>query len=192
MPNDVRIEGLNSPSTFQRALSVVLPWETGGRSDGAPHSSPTDLGGTTKWGISIRFAGSIGLDIDGDGRTTNHDVLALTREQAAEIYETHFWRVMRCGEMPYGLALAVFDGAVNQGTGITPRLLQRAAGVIDDGIIGPVTLAAVTRPDRRHEVLLDYMARRGKRYAGTATLEANGRGWYRRLLDIHAKARTAL
>ena len=168
---------------FEHVLSAVLAHE-GGLAD-----DPRDPGGITNFGISIRFAGSVNLDIDGDGRTTGADIRALTREQAAELYFDHFWRPLRCAEMPPGVALMVFDGGVNQGRRTIARRLQRAAGSVDDGIIGRNTLRAIRSWDGRYGDLVgEVAARRARRYAQTRNFERYGLGWMRRLMAVHGKA----
>ncbi len=169
-----------------RALRIVLPHE------GVVSDDPRDAGGFTKYGISIRFAGSIGLDLDGDGRTTNADIIALTVADARAIYLEHFWDRLHCSEYAFGLALAVFDCGINQGTGVAPKLLQRAAGVTADGIIGPVTLRAIRRRNDQAELLRDFMARRCKRYAAHPQVDYFGRGWFRRVIDVDRRALHAL
>jgi len=168
---------------FEQALSAVLAHE-GGLAD-----DPADPGGITNFSISIKFAGSVNLDIDGDGRTTGEDIRALTREQAAELYFDHFWRPLRCAEMTPGVALIVFDGGVNQGQRTIARRLQRAAGAIDDGIIGRNTLRAIRSWDGRYgDLVNEVAARRARRYAQTRNFDRYGLGWMRRLMDVHAKA----
>ena len=170
---------------FERALAVVLALE-GGLADDAG-----DPGGLTKFGISLRFAGSLGFDADGDGRTTGEDIRALTRDQAAALYGEHFWRPLRCADMPAGLALIVFDGGVNQGRRAIARLLQRAAGAVDDGIVGAGTLRAVGAWHSRPDDLIDEIAaRRARRYAQTRNFERYGLGWMRRLMRVHGEARS--
>lgn len=75
---------------------------------------------------------------------------------------------------------------MNQGARTARKLLQRALGVKADSYIGPVTLGALLHTDTA-EVLLDFMARRAKRYARTRGLGRFGRGWYRRLLDVYRR-----
>jgi len=77
--------------------------------------------------------------------------------------------------------------SVNQGPVRARKLLQKAAGVAADGVIGPLTLAAV-RKAPSPEILGDFMARRALHYAGLAQLLRFGRGWFRRLFDIHRRA----
>lgn len=177
---------MHNPDAFERALAIVL------RLEGVLSDDPDDPGGLTKHGVSIRFAGSIGLDLDGDGDTDAADMRALTRAAAAELYRDHFWNRLNCDALPYGLALALFDAGVNQGPRPAARLLQRAAGAVADGFIGPITIAAVTRATGRHALLDDFLARRAKRYAATANFGRYGRGWMRRLFVIHRSADAAL
>ena len=49
--------------------------------------------------------------------------------------------------MPSGIDYLVFDFAVNAGCGGSAKVLQRAVGVVPDGGIGPITLAAVNKHD---------------------------------------------
>lgn len=168
-------------NAWNAALAATLA-EEGGLVD-----HPSDPGGITNHGVSIRFAGSIGLDVDGDGRTTAADIRALTREQAAQIYREHFWEPARCDALPPAVALAHFDAAVNAGLRRAARLLQAAVGSPTDGVIGPATLRAV-RAQPVASVVTDMVDARmewQRTLAGAATF---GRGWRRRCLRIHAAA----
>jgi len=168
------------------ALEFVLAHE-GGLVD-----NPADPGGVTKWGISIRFAGSIGLDLDGDGRTTAADIVAMTPETAAGLYRLHFWDKIAGNKLDQagagGLAFIAFDCAVNQGPRPAARILQRIAGAVPDGLVGPKTIAAAGRISDPGAALARYAAKRGKRYATTANVETFGEGWFRRLIECHAAA----
>lgn len=73
------------------------------------------------------------------------DIRNLTRAQAVDIYRRDFWQRVRGDELPREVAFQALDAAVNHGIGNAVRWMQRAAGVADDGVIGPVTLAAVQR-----------------------------------------------
>ena len=172
-------------ASFERALSIILVHE-GGLSD-----DPRDPGGVTNFGISIRFAGSVGFDVDGDGRTTGEDIRALTQEHAASLHFDHFWKPLHCADMSAGVALIVFDGGVNQGRATIARLLQRAIGVTDDSVVGRNTLHAVgSWAGRIDDLIDDVAARRACRYARTRNFERYGRGWMRRLMHVHGEARS--
>jgi lysozyme family protein len=50
-------------------------------------------------------------------------------------------------DLPAGLDYAVFDYAVNSGTGHAAKALQQAVGATPDGTIGRLTMAAVNSAD---------------------------------------------
>ncbi len=164
-------------SVFALAMAKVLEWEGGFVND------PHDAGGATKYGISIRFAGSIGLDVDGDGKTTNHDIQALTQAQAIDLYRVHFWEKAKCQNLPAGVAFFHFDTAVNMGPDTAAHLLQEALGVKADGVIGPVTIASVARADQK-SLLLKYASIRSAQYMKYRGFNRYGKGWFRRVHDV--------
>lgn len=149
---------------FNKAVDIVITLE-GGYSNAA-----TDAGGETKYGIAKRFYPHL-------------DIPALAIEQAREIYDTDYWRPAKCQELPWPLCLFVFDAAVNQGLGAAGRMLQKAAGVAQDGLLGKQTLKAVLNADQR-ELGAMFMAERALRYTGTRGFDVNGRGWLKRLILV--------
>lgn len=159
-----------SAMTFDYAVAIIILHEGGD----AITEDPDDPGGLTKYGISARAH-------------PNVDIRGLTYSEAAAIYRRDYWDRLRCGELPAGLDLAVFDCGVNQGVGFAAKALQRDAGATPDGIIGPLTLAAV-RQRRPAKLLTDFMARRIKRYASLPHAWKFMRGWSRRAFDIHRHA----
>lgn len=167
--------------SFEQAVEFVLKWE-GGFSD-----HPDDPGGITNYGISIKFAGSINLDITGDDRTTAADIRNLTRGQAKQIYREHFWQKAECDQLPDGVALAVFDAAVNMGVRRSTMFLQMAAGSRPDGIWGPNTRRAVNRSDPI-DLLFEAIARRNRFYGRLGKFDTFGLGWMRRSADCHQTA----
>lgn len=177
---------------FDQAVQWLLTQEGGWGDD------PRDPGGATNFGISLRFALQVGdldhdghpdLDIDGDGQITPSDIRALPREQAIQLYQSQFWALVRADELPWRLAPAVFDAAVNMGRGPAVTLLQHTLGVPGDGHLGPVTLAAARTaaadPVAVNDLLLDYLARRAVRYSQLQTFAHFGYGWMRRLFALH-------
>ncbi|MDP6709539.1 MAG: glycosyl hydrolase 108 family protein [Alphaproteobacteria bacterium] len=168
---------------FEIALALVLAFEGGVADD------QVDPGGLTKAGISLRYLRSLGPagDTDGDGDVDRDDVLALTRQRVHEHYRTGFYDRCRCEELPLPVALLAFDAAVNQGPVTAIKILQRAAGVQDDGIIGPVTMAAISA-QAPVDLAVELAARRARRYARTRNFERYGLGWMRRLSAVLAAA----
>lgn len=126
-----------------------------------------DPGGETKFGISKRAYPHL-------------DIKALTLHDAKDIYRRDFWQRVRGDELPREFAFQALDAAVNHGIGNAVRWMQRAAGVADDGVIGPVTLAAVQRAQPA-DLVLRFNAERLRFYAKLTTFDAFGRGWVNRV-----------
>jgi len=65
---------------------------------------------------------------------------------ADSYYKANFWDVNRLDEIrSQGAANHIYDHGVNRGTGTAAILLQKVLGVMADGDIGPVTIAAANR-----------------------------------------------
>lgn len=119
---------------FNRFIERVLSHE------GGYVNHPQDPGGETNWGITKRTAQANGY---------NGSMRAMTREQAISIYRKAFWERYRADQMPEAVAFQFFDACVNHGYGNAARMLQRAAGVPDDGIIGEISLKAINSASRK-------------------------------------------
>lgn len=138
--------------------------------EGGYSDNPADNGGKTRYGVTERVA---------RGHGYVGDMRQLPLSFAKTIYRKSYWDSIRADELPDALRFDTFDAAVNSGVKQAARWLQRAAGVADDGIIGPMTLAAARKdPDR--------IARRmaGHRLAMMVELadwHTFGRGWARRI-----------
>lgn len=128
---------------------------------------PNDPGGETNWGIAKRSYPSL-------------NIRKLTRPQAIAIYRRDFWDRIHGDDLPPAVAFQALDAAVNHGQGQAVRWLQRAAGVADDGVIGPVTLGAL-RCAPAADLLLRFNAERLDFYTRLATWPSFGRGWVRRV-----------
>ncbi len=116
---------------YARCLAFVLEAEGGYVDD------PLDPGGATNLGITLRV-----LTEWRHTAVTKQEVRDLTREEAGAIYRARYWNSTRCGELPPGVDLMVFDGAVNLGPAQSARMLQAAVGTTQDGSIGPITVKA--------------------------------------------------
>lgn len=110
-------------SYFDRAIVYVLQHEGGLVND------PADPGGLTNRGITQRDYPHL-------------DIRNLTVDQTVEIYRKDYWRPIYDDMTNEDAACKIFDMAVNMGHKQAHKLLQRAVGVEDDGVFGPVTLAA--------------------------------------------------
>lgn len=146
---------------FSKLVERVLSHE------GGYVNNPKDPGGETQWGIAKRSY-------------PNVDIRRLTREGAIAIYRRDFWERVQGDKLPPEIAFQAFDAAVNHGVGNAVRWLQRAAGVADDGHIGPVTLSAIKKAQRA-DLVLNFNAVRLEFYANLSTFPTFGRGWTRRV-----------
>lgn len=170
-------------SSVPAAPQIVLAPPTGSAPDfdmafdrligheGGYVNHPDDPGGETNWGITKRTAREVGYV--GDMRD-------LSRQQAKQIYKEAYWQRARCEELDGAIAFQVFDAAVNHGIGNAIRFLQRAAGVADDGAVGPVTMAAVQAMSVT-DVLARFNAARLDFYTKLSTWPSFGKGWVRRV-----------
>lgn len=181
-------------STFERIHQFTARWE------GGYVNHPSDPGGATNYGISLRYLQDAGMDINEDGLINAQDVRALTPEIAKAIYYREFWKSPRIDRLPVLVAAVVYDGAVNMGAGRSIRQLQERcsaflpakSALALDGVIGLQTEAAVKR--------ICATAESAQLVLGTAILERRSayykelarqerfkpflNGWQRRVKDL--------
>ena len=140
---------------FDQAIRRVFHHE------GYYSNDPSDPGGATKYGISLRLAQSIGdldgdgrldLDFNGDGKVDARDIRLLTAEDAVDLYRRIFWQPYLYNKLTPAVAIKTFDLAVNMGHRQAHLILQRgiracsaADAVKEDGVLGPATLRAANR-----------------------------------------------
>jgi lysozyme family protein len=114
---------------------------------------PDDAGGTTKFGVSLRFLkklietdqnGYAYGDIDHDGDIDDKDIEALTIEDVERIMRQYFWNLLPMDqfETQPRVQWKLFDLAIHASPYESKRVFQRAVKVYPDGIIGEKTLAA--------------------------------------------------
>lgn len=169
---------------FERAVEFVLEHE------GGLSNHPSDPGGITNFGISLRFLKGAGYDINADGRINRDDILALDKDKAKIIYRREWWDKYQYNRI-HCLAIAkkVFDFSVNMGPFTSHVLLQQSVNALQmnqltvDGIIGSKTVDAINScPDG---YLLEELKERAERkYRAIADkhpeLSVFLKGWLRR------------
>jgi len=111
----------------------------------------------------------------------------MTKTEAVEIYRANYWIPARCGDLPGGIDLMVFDFGVNAGPRTAIKCLQKAVGVTEDGSIGPRTLTAVHTANAR-DLIGTLSQLRLSYYRGLANFERFGRGWTNRTEQVTAAA----
>lgn len=144
-------------SHFNRCIDFVL-LEEGGLSH-----HPKDPGGLTQFGISQRSYPAL-------------DIRRLTLDHAKAIYRRDFWERINGDALPVGLNLIVLDMAVNAGVRRAVELLQQILEVKQDGIIGPVTLAAIKQHPMRG-LIEAYSRLRLAHYQSLKSWPTFGHGW---------------
>ncbi len=144
-------------ATFDLAFDRLMA------NEGGYVNNPRDPGGETNFGICKRSYPDL-------------DIKKLTRDLARKIYLRDFWQRGRMDALPPELAFQVFDIAVNSGIETALRMLQRAAGVADDGHIGPVTVAAI-RSKSVTDLLMLLIAERLDFWRKLSTWKTFGKAW---------------
>lgn len=165
---------------FSKCMSRVLAYE------GGYSNHPSDPGGVTLEGVTQRV-------YDGYRQRKGLKARPLTaamRSTAAwqherdEIYRLQYWEKVRGDELPAGIDLVVFDGAVNSGPVQSIKWLQRALGVTADGMIGEVTLTAIDAC-LDDDLLIDDICRRRMGFLRSLkTWSTFGTGWSRRVANV--------
>ena len=159
-------------ASFETAHAFTARWE-GGLTD-----HPADPGGITHYGVSLRWLQHLEATVSGCATlrrvgvalpVSAISVRALTRAQAAQLFQGGFWEPQRCAELPLPLAVTLYDAAVNTGGAQATRLLQRSCNVVgeahldsftplaEDGRCGPLT---IRRCHELAEAGLDYYSAR--------------------------------
>lgn len=125
---------------------------------------PEDRGGPTKWGITLK-AWSEYID----RQATAADVAAITETNARIFYQKEYVLKPNFDMIEdESLRELVVDCGVNHGVYRAAKWLQLAAGVIQDGKVGPKTLEAVNTADA-FDLRLRIIAYRIKLYGKLVT-----------------------
>lgn len=172
----------NNDAAFEAWWRWLLPAE-GGWSD-----KKSDRGGKTNMGVTLatylQYAKEFGLPKNVAG------LIALTPDQQ-KLFARKFWELGRCDKMPAKVAVLHADFGWGSGTVTAAIHLQRVCGVVDDGIIGPITLAKVN--SIMPSVLLDALYKDRAQFL-TAISHGdqivNRAGWHNRNNSCYELAKT--
>jgi len=128
-----------STQTLAKALNFVLDherqtWPCGGSNGFVKEESANDeyLAYRREYGLPSR---------------------SITPQSSIEelaIYMEHYAEPIHVADLPYPIALVLFDSAVNVGTGRVVIWLQAVLGIMQDGGFGPKTLTATKTYIARH------------------------------------------
>ena len=182
------------PSAFEKAVNHCMIYEVGSffkltpeveagfintqsQKDAVGYTNdPLDHGGETKFGVA---------------KNDNPDlnITTLTWSQAEAVYYDRYWITGMCDSFNTRVAVLHFDSCVNHGVARAKKFLQRAVGVTEDGIIGKVTLTAlsVINPVDLCNKICDI---RAKYYQDIVANNPNQarflNGWLRRITEMRA------
>lgn len=125
---------------FEKAFEILIGHE-GGYTD-----NPKDPGNWTggKQGVGVLKGTKFGIAAN---TYPDEDIKNLTVPRAKYLYLRDFWNKLSLDKLPECVRFDLFDAAVNSGVKQSAKFLQRAAGVADDGVIGPATIAAANKID---------------------------------------------
>ena len=153
---------------FERCMIIIFKHEGGYVND------PDDWGGETKYGIAKRYF-------------PDEDIKSLTKERAKDLYMARFWGPMKLlGIESYSVVLEIFDFGINAGRKRAIKTAQQLAGVGRDGILGPISNAAIN--NYKGDFVKDYKHARRVYYEYIATKRNNIKflkGWLNRVDSTH-------
>lgn len=150
-------------------------------------NNPKDKGGATNMGVTIpTLTAWLGR------KATVSDLKALTAEDAKSLYRDLYITKPGFGVIPNQKILGlVVDMAVNHGVGNAVRMLQRAVGVKDDGILGDVTKREIQAANYGH-LYLKLCAERIRFYGRLITKKPDqavfAAGWMNRTASFLERA----
>lgn len=154
---------------FDAALQHVL------EDEGGFSNHPKDPGGATMKGVTLETYRLYKKN----QHLTAEDLKKITNEELRDIYYRRYWNAVKGDDLPSGVDYCVFDCAVNSGPGRATKLLQEVIGVKSDGVIGPITLAAIKSTDPV-ELIHKYTDKRIQFWRSLPTFETFGKGWVAR------------
>lgn len=153
--------------TFDEAFTLLLKHE----GDFSNHAA--DPGGATRYGITEAVARQEGY---------TGDMRAYPLDHARGVYKRRYWGAMRLDEVRPEVRFDLFDAGVNSGVSAATRWAQRILSVRDDGVMGPVTIQALTTINPAL-FRARYSGARLAFMAGLRQWDSFSRGWAKRIAD---------
>ncbi len=164
---------------FEKCFAIVVGTEGGFTAD--PQDPGNWTGGAigagqlkgTKYGVSAASYPDL-------------DIPTLTIAHAQLIYQRDYWEKIGVPLEQAPFALVMFDAAVNHGVAGAVRWLQRALGLRDDGVPGPITRKAALAAQAADPIHLaaNTLAERIREMPSFTAWEHDGLGWSRRCAGL--------
>lgn len=169
-------------ASIDTILPFILAWEGGSKFT----NDPDDAGGPTKYGVT---QGALSTYLG--KKVTATDVKNMTLATATAVYKKDFWDKVSGDQLPNGLALIIFDGAVNHGVSIILDFVQQATHTTGDGKkMSTETLNKIKSMDGQavYMLIVAIANLRRIRYETRPNADKYLKGWMNRLNDIQNKA----
>ncbi len=109
----------------------------------------------------------------------------MTLREAEDIYATKYATACKFDDLNSGPDCAILDFGINSGPSRSVKYAQMVVGTERDGVLGPITLAAINKMDPNHfidqfcDLRMSFLRRLG-------TWHAFGKGWTRRVAELRA------
>ena len=175
-------------SNWKLAFEQMLKSEGGFTDDerDAGNKLPDGRKGSTMLGVTqYNWEAHVGHQV------THDQMRALTPADVEPLYKKKYWDVVRADELPSGIDYLVFDMGVNAGPGRSIKLLQAAVGVLADGGLGPISMAAVQAADPV-ELIEQFSRNKEEFYRSLDSFPVYGVGWLNRVAAVKVKASSML
>jgi lysozyme family protein len=157
---------------FEQCFALVL------KNEGGYVDNSKDPGGATNLGCTkATWEAFVGHEV------TKDDIKALTPNDVMPLYKANYWDKINGDSLPNGVDYAVFDFAINSGTGRAAKTLQSVLGVTQDGQIGAATLRALEEANVR-EIATRVCEARLAFLQALPTYGTFGKGWSNRVSEV--------
>ena len=164
--------------------NFLLPWEGGSKYT----ETPGDLGGPTKYGITLKEWQQHGYDKNNDNLINATDVKMISYDDALKLCKEEYWDVFRADDIKnQSIAAAIVDFAYNCGRSMGKRI-QTIVGAKADGVFGPLTISKINNYPNQEELFNKIQEARKNRYL--AIVRANPsqnkflKGWMNRTNNL--------
>lgn len=163
-------------ANMKKTIAFFKKWE------GSWANDPDDNGGATMMGITL----STYRQFFGKDKTVN-DLKSITDDEWETIFRKGYWDKAKCDQIKDDdIALLIADMCWGSGSVTAIKKVQKCLGLVDDGIVGSKTLAAlnVERPRYVFNILWNMRYEWLHRIAEKGNNKKFLRGWLNRLDDI--------
>src|SRR6185369_3725311 len=144
-----------------------------------------DPGGPTKYGITCYDLAEHRHQRMNSMSAWAPLVRAMTLQEAEDIYATKYAKQCRFNDLNSGPDCVILDFGINSGSSRAIKYAQAVVGTAQDGILGPITLAAINKMDPNRFIDV-YCDKRLAFLRALRTWSTFGRGWSNRVADLRA------